>query len=180
MEFVVLTQNLDKAMRFVRRCNRRLKRSDSALQIELREKLRVAMGPLLGLVKETCDRLELKHASASIDRIAETCSKHTYSTKRLQVSLEELGHLIQDELNDKVFMYVPIERAKYFDDQTLPFGQTVQDKFLSITGEIADANRCLGVGCPTAAVYHLMRVMEFGLKELAKRLILPGCIPRMW
>ena len=30
--------------------------------------------------------------------------------------------------------------------------------------------QCLGVGRPTAAVYHLMRVMEFGIRRLAKRL----------
>src|ERR1700730_13999423 len=43
-------------------------------------------------------------------------------------------------------------------------------KFPQMTADIEDAAVCLGVGRGTAAVYHLMCVMELGIHVVAKRL----------
>jgi hypothetical protein len=69
-------------------------------------------------------------------------------------------------------MYVPSERAKYLQEGR-PFGEATHNKFPPLAKDIADASTCLGVGLPTAAVFHLMRVMEYGIRRLAKRLRVP-------
>ena len=72
-----------------------------------------------------------------------------------------------------MLMFIPPERARFFTEQPPALEQAIRDKFPELTADICDANRCFCVGCPTAAVYHLMRVVEFGVRKLAKRLKLP-------
>lgn len=51
-----------------------------------------------------------------------------------------------------------------------PFGPEVADRFPTAIDDIEGAANCLAFGQGTATVLHLMRVMEVGLKDLAKRL----------
>jgi hypothetical protein len=49
------------------------------------------------------------------------------------------------------------------------FGKDVQDKFqTSALYEIDEAAKCLAFGRDTAAVFHLMRVIEDGIKAISK------------
>ena len=68
-----------------------------------------------------------------------------------------------------MFMFVPSKRAKYFDKKQPPFGEKVRDRFPELSDDIRDASWCLGTGLSTAAVFHLMRVTEFGILRLANR-----------
>jgi hypothetical protein len=48
------------------------------------------------------------------------------------------------------------------------FGDAVRDKFNSSVDDIEQAGNCLAAECNTAAVFHLMRIAEVGLRALAK------------
>jgi hypothetical protein len=50
------------------------------------------------------------------------------------------------------------------------FGSKVTEKFASTNYDIKNAGNCLALGQPTASVFHLMRVVERGLKLLAEKL----------
>jgi hypothetical protein len=58
------------------------------------------------------------------------------------------------------------DRLQYYNKQYL-FGETVAQAFPSSAYDIAEAGNCLAVECNTAAVFHLMRVAEYGLRALA-------------
>ncbi len=47
------------------------------------------------------------------------------------------------------------------------FGEPVKDAFPSATHDIREAGNCLAADCNTAAVFHLMRTVEWGLRALA-------------
>jgi hypothetical protein len=47
---------------------------------------------------------------------------------------------------------------------------SVSRSFPKAVADIVDAGNCLVAGCNTAAVFHLMRVSEYGLRALARRL----------
>jgi len=68
-----------------------------------------------------------------------------------------------------VFLFVSPERVRYYQDATL-FGQEVNDRFPKAIDDIEDAGKALALGLGTSCVMHLMRVMEEGLKALAKGL----------
>jgi hypothetical protein len=46
-------------------------------------------------------------------------------------------------------------------------GQNTRDKFPSAGGDFIEAGNCLAAECSTAAVFHLMRVAEVGMRALA-------------
>jgi hypothetical protein len=135
--------------------------------------------PYLEQIKEACKRLDLDHALRKVYRIQmDYEDEETYIFHNLQASLKELGERIEDELDGLVFMYVPAERSKYFEKEPPPFGDAVRAKFPEAIADVEDAGGCLGVGCSTAAVYHLMRVVECGIRRLRRRLKLPAHLER--
>jgi hypothetical protein len=89
--------------------------------------------------------------------------------KELQERLRELQHLIEDEMEEKLFMHVPPERANFYEQPTL-FGQAVNAKFPQTQYDIVEAGNCYASGRSTAAVFHLMRIMETGVQQLGNQL----------
>jgi hypothetical protein len=74
------------------------------------------------------------------------------------------------ELNGKFFLYIPAERAKFWPtmDRQNIFGDEVASKFPSASFDIGNSGVCLATMTATAAVFHLMRVLEVGLASLGK------------
>jgi hypothetical protein len=106
-------------------------------------------------------------------------------TKDVVDSLEKPGHRPQNyqwlidqiatlekladrELHGKFFLYIPAERAKFWPSMKKPniFGDDVASKFPSATFDAGNSGVCLATGTATAAVFHLMRVLEIGLTSL--------------
>lgn len=75
------------------------------------------------------------------------------------------GHILK-ALTRATFVKVEDDRRKYVNSQRL-FGDAVFDAFKSARQDIEDAGNCLAAECSTAAVFHLMRVAEVGLRALA-------------
>jgi hypothetical protein len=56
---------------------------------------------------------------------------------------------------------------------TSGYNSQVADRFPSATHDIAEAGKCFALGLGTATVFHLLRVMEIGLRALAVPLGIP-------
>ncbi len=112
------------------------------------------VGPLLAEMEPICERLGLNYSLCKIRRIREQFSGQVYEFSVLHASLGDLGNLINDQLNDRVFMFVPADRAEFFIEELPPFGPSVRHKFPEVAGDVMDASRCLGVGLPTGAVFY--------------------------
>jgi hypothetical protein len=132
--------------------------------------------PLSMLVKswlpdlcKQCDTIGLKLSSKYVARILaelKTGKKH-WSTWR--VAIPELQHRIRDEMEDRLFMFIPPERAASYDQQEL-FGKEVNSKFPGIQFDLVEAGNCYASGRSTAVVFHLMRIMEIGVREFGNKL----------
>jgi hypothetical protein len=70
------------------------------------------------------------------------------------------------ELAGRKFLYVDPQFSKCVDQDDL-FGESVKKAFPSATYDIKESGNCLAADCATAAVFHLMRVAEYGLRALA-------------
>lgn len=84
----------------------------------------------------------------------------------------ELRTRLIDELNEREFLYVPPARVEYYKNPML-MGKAVNDQFPAAIDDIEAAGKCLALGQGTACVLHTMRVMDVGLKTLAKSLGIP-------
>lgn len=88
---------------------------------------------------------------------------------RIQASMTCFGY----ESAQKITLILPHDMAKYFDPTSPLFGSGVSSQFPSAAYEIEEAAKCLAVGRSTAAVFHLMRVMEVGIYAVARCLGIP-------
>lgn len=81
----------------------------------------------------------------------------------------ELLHIEQQLLQDMhEFLFLQVD-AEYRDDidNEKWFGEKVSESFSTVNNDVRDAGNCFTVGLWTAAVFHLMRVAERGLRALA-------------
>jgi len=76
---------------------------------------------------------------------------------------------IRDHLSSEYFFHLDQSDVPLYLTQE-PFGSDVTRKFPKATEDIAEAAKSLALQRPTAAVFHLMRVMELALRALAKKL----------
>jgi hypothetical protein len=83
--------------------------------------------------------------------------------------LERLRRNVENQLDGKLFMFVPPSVARMLSEKAL-FGAEVSKKFPQAIEDIEEAGKCLAMCRYTAGVFHLMRVMEVGVRRLAKRL----------
>jgi hypothetical protein len=102
---------------------------------------------------------------------------HVYNFKnpgnltRLQVSqiILDLGQTISSEMQSRLFLWIPADRTKYYDQPEL-FGSHVNESFQRAERDIRSAGTCYAADEGTACVMHLMRVLELGLNALAGKL----------
>jgi len=89
-----------------------------------------------------------------------------------QVMAAKLTYLCQTLIHDcqleYKFVSIPKDLSSYFEQSHL-MGDSVHNAFTHAHDDIKSAGNCLAVGLNTAAVFHLMRVAEYGLRALAKR-----------
>lgn len=92
----------------------------------------------------------------------------------LQCDLRNVEDVLLTELFTHRFLYVNPDRAKYlqvFASKEEPiFGSKVWGAFPAARFDIQEAGNCLAAECNTAAVFHLMRAVEWGLRALCVNL----------
>lgn len=117
-----------------------------------------------------CDALDLR-ASVAVARGAVMLLKPDPLPVQPGVLLGRvtaLRHAIVAELSEVRFASVPFEKVRYFAQADL-FGLSVSAAFPEAKEDIKDGGDALALGLDTAAVFHLMRVAELGLRALAKK-----------
>jgi hypothetical protein len=73
--------------------------------------------------------------------------------------------ILLEALRKLQFLYVATDRIGYLDQDAL-FGDHVKASFPSAVFDIHESGNCIAAECPTAAVFHLMRSIEWGLRAL--------------
>jgi len=85
---------------------------------------------------------------------------------------------VSDSLHSEVwphtFILVRTEHRSYVDNANL-LGNEVATAFPRAVDDIMQAGNCIAAGCSTAAVFHMARIVEWGLRALAndRRITIP-------
>jgi hypothetical protein len=97
---------------------------------------------------------------------------------RLAEKLAAIDYVFKTQCNKQTFFRLNKEESAMFSSQE-PFGSEVAKAFSSpeSTHEISEAAKSYALGRNTASVFHLMRVLEKGLKSLADKLVVPFTVP---
>lgn len=103
-----------------------------------------------------------------------------FDTGACGAALRELRRLIECELETKTFLYIPQEKLRFFNDSRQLFGERTLDRFPSVIAEVEEAGKCYAAGRNTASVFHLLRVLESGLRAVARSLSITTDTNRSW
>jgi hypothetical protein len=91
-------------------------------------------------------------------------------------SIDFLTKVLVQELGEIKILVIETDRRRYFEPRTPLFGVEFQGRFISGAYELDEAAKCLALGRPTASVFHLMRMMEIGVRAVARCLAIPDPI----
>lgn len=79
----------------------------------------------------------------------------------------------RDDLKEMFVAYVGREKAEFFNNPTKILSENVLKKFPPCFDDILEAGNCYAADRNTGCVFHLMRVMEYGVRRFAKKLKVP-------
>ena len=91
----------------------------------------------------------------------------------LEAELRNLIEVLKNEYSRIWFIGIAATMSGHVDNRNL-LGETIPARFPEAVEDIESAGNCLAVELPTAAVFHLMRVVEWGLRAFAADLGLFG------
>jgi len=141
---------------------------------------REALKNNVDFVVRECRRLNLDKSEARIQRLMSVILlPSTFENTANQ--LKALLDAIEDDIKTERFYHYPKNKGMLTLTFEADWSKTIQ-AFPTAKLEIFDAVDCFGLGHPTAAVFHLMRVAEYGLRALARerKVTLPKNKPIEW
>lgn len=93
-----------------------------------------------------------------------------YKIQSLIDAILDLVFAFRKECKDRVALVISADLAEFYLEKAPLFGEPVSLKFGKVSSDISEAGKCLALERPTACVFHLMRVAEFAVKRLGKKL----------
>lgn len=134
---------------------------------------------LLDDIRAPLCEIDLRTTILLLDRISDSLDSGQLKHIDLSYSLRGLAMLIEEELKGTIVLQIPLGRSKYYGEKQL-FGSVVSEKFPSVSDDLEEAANCMAVARYTAAVFHVMRVLEVGLQSLASKLSISLAKDRNW
>src|SRR5271166_5874756 len=107
------------------------------------------------------------------DRIVEAGNRGDLKWGELFDMMEHLDSRLRDELTLHKLFVLEDRNVEYFEPTAPIFGAEFEEKFASVAFELDEAAKCFALGRSTAAVFHLMRIMETGSKSVSRCLNIP-------
>lgn len=132
---------------------------------------------------EACDRvtgfLWMPATAARRTRLAAVLEAGCTYTE-IGTQLRVLREAVEDDLKGLLVLYMPPGQAVHYYAGESLLGKDVVGQFPQCAGDIDEAGKCLGSGRFTAAVFHLMRVMEAGVQAFGQKLGIMKTDEKVW
>lgn len=142
-----------------------------AMMLPIDEKLRDKARRTLESLKDDCTTLALDRSAEMVAEVRSTLERdaHRDNVQWLLDQMKTVRNLMSTEVKGRVYAYIPSDKAKYFSTgKPQLFGEEVDKAFPDARNDVHEAGCCMALTRPTAAVFHLMRVLECGLTALGK------------
>jgi hypothetical protein len=127
---------------------------------------------LLNNARDHCLASGLKVSAKTFEELLLHIDRGAVKWGQLQQRLGEAVNTMRRELSTILLFSIAPEREDYFTN-VQPFGKLVAAAFPEVGFDVEEAAKCLALDRGTATVFHLMRVMEEGLKYVASLLGIP-------
>lgn len=137
---------------------------------------------------ECCVQLDLKTTESAIDNVLALIDQATPTAKGDQVKFEfelltqirtaltGLAVALKNEAKSKSYYLLESTKANLYEPTEPLFGAKFEAQFPSCALDLTGAAQCRALGQYTPAVFHLMRIMEHGLRAVSQCLGAPAVI----
>jgi hypothetical protein len=166
------TQGISEGIRIGDNAPRRHPRDTSPINLT-RDWKRVLLKIQRTQAVDICKAFDLPASAQLVDEIITALrSRSGYPLEKAERQFQELAKRMEAELAARLFLHVDGDSARFY---AKPFEKWDEARaaFPSATYDIEEASKALGLRRSTASVFHLMRVLEHGLRSLAKRFAVP-------
>jgi hypothetical protein len=127
------------------------------------------MGETIGQLQSQLVLLGMSSPIAQIQRLDQYVDGSPTNDKT-RALLTDLQYRIVDDLGDHFFLSITKEHVGHYQQSVPLFGAIVETVFPQMSEDISEAGKCLALGRSTAAVFHLMRVMELAVQAFGTKL----------
>jgi hypothetical protein len=128
----------------------------------------------LGLAMSVTQTHRVKQAIDHMDEVTAETPQDQEAIKRVnleyQTAMKSLQERIQDEMAKNLFLFVPPEDAPFYNNADAYAPVAAVAKWAHLSEDFSEGAKCFALGRYTSTVFHLMRVMEFGVQKLGDRL----------
>jgi hypothetical protein len=134
----------------------------------------------LRILRRECRHLGWSRAILDIDTVLYSL-KQGEEAKTILTQASQVELAIYAECNHHLFFVLPEKWRRLVENYPGPlFGPDVRERFTRCCVDIDCAGRCLAFGLGTAAVYHLVGIMQEGINAIAKDLGIPVSLTSTW
>lgn len=156
--FIAISSRLTSVIRLIERAEYRYEKiNDGTLSSSKTE---------VGEIKEDCRLVSLELCVAKLEEI-ENAIDDSPTYNELALQYKEFYKCLYDEISERLFLWIPKEKQQYYLDPLETFGVNVA-RFESAREDIEEAGKSYAISRNAACVFHLMRVLDVGLRVLAK------------
>lgn len=113
-------------------------------------------------LQKHCRNFELPVSAEAIERALSDLPKNDRE-------IEMLMGVVESEIKSRLFIFVPAERARYFQSSSL-LSDNATRAFPKASWELVQAGNCYAASLDTACVFHSMRAAEIGVRCLGTAL----------
>jgi len=122
--------------------------------------------------KQECEKLGLLTSIDTSQKIIRLLTSKELGLSEIDVLGQELMGRLCVELKSRIFFSIELENMKFLLEKH-QFGNEVNEAFPTTNIDIEEAGKCLALDRYTACVFHLMRVMEVGIKSIGNYIKIP-------
>ena len=148
------------------------KHGDSVIDSEEWTEMKSLLLHYCKTILPSCKDVGLDVSVILLEQIIRELPSNEITGTRVAEYVRDLQNRLSDEMRLLLFIHMPYEKVHYYEEPNL-FGVEVSDRFPSAIIDIEEAGKCFAFSRHTACVMHLMRVIEIGLRAVAKGLEIP-------
>src|SRR5579883_390392 len=139
-----------------------------------------SIGGTLGELQREAQRLGLRSVDQHLSRVYEHFASGNANTQTMHSMITELYNRMLDELSGRFFLSIAAEDAELYKADKPLFGPQAEAKFPEMSEDVAEAGKCLALNRSTAAIFHLMRVMEIAVQLFGGKLGVTLATEKNW
>jgi hypothetical protein len=126
--------------------------------------MREYLTEVLPLMRYRCAEIDLPLSVLALERLSTMAQNPSCTIRSLRGAVDDAHLRVRDVLSLRLFLHIPQRHASYYSS---PFAgwELVTERF-SCAFDVEEAAKCLAVGRFSAAVFHLMRIVEVAVLEL--------------